>query len=153
MATASQSFNKFFAGLLTGAYGDLSSVLLKVILVDNTLDMTTATTGGADAYDFYSDIVTDTCELTTTGGYTVGGATLATVTVTQDDTQDRGTLDAADLTWAAATLTARGCILFYDTTVAATSPLMVYHDFGADKTVTGTDFIIQWHADGILYIG
>lgn len=149
MATASQFYNQWFAGKLRAEYTDLETAsAIKVALVTSSYDMATATTGGADADNGYADIDN---EVTGTG-YTGGGAVLPNVSVTQDDTNDRGSLDAEDLTWSTGTFTARGCILYND---AATSPvadaLICYIDFGADKTVSAADFTIQWHADGIFY--
>ena len=150
MATASKFYNKFFEAALKSALADLSSagVTVRVALVTSSYDMATATTGGADAHNFYSNL---TNEVTGTG-YTAGGAALASKTVTKDTTNDRGTFDAADLTWTTATVTARGCVLYVDTGTPSTSPLICYIDFGADKTTTAADFTIQWSASGIFYL-
>ena len=86
-------------------------------------------------------------------GYTAGGATLASKTVTQDDTNDRGVFDAADVTWSDSTITARGAVLYKDTGTPSTSPVICYFDFGEDKISTDGDFTIQWNAAGIQYIG
>lgn len=115
---------------------------LKVALV-------TSTYTPAVTHNFFSDI---TNEVTGTG-YTAGGAALASVTVTQDDVNNRGVLDAADVTWASSTITARGAVLYKDTGTASTSPLIAYFDFTTDKSSSASDFTIQWHADGIYYIG
>jgi hypothetical protein len=102
----------------------------------------------ADAHEFKSDV---TSEVSGTG-YTAGGAALANKTITQDNTDDEGVFDADDAVWANSEITARGAVIYKDTGVATTSPLVCYIDFGADKTTYGTDFKIQWAAEGILNV-
>lgn len=79
-------------------------------------------------------------------GYTAGGAALASQAVSQDDVNDKAVLDAADVTWAESTITARHAIL-YDTTYDS---LIACWDFGSDKSSEANDFTIQWNASGIL---
>ena len=49
-------------------------------------------------------------------------------------------LDFADFTFSAATITARGALIYNDT--AAGDPAVAVLDFGADKTSTAGDFTI-----------
>jgi hypothetical protein len=121
---------------------DLANDTIKVMLV------TSGYTPDADSHEFKSDV---TSEVTGTG-YTAGGAALANKTVSQDDTDDEGVFDADDTVWADSSITARGAVLYKDTGVATTSPLIYYIDFGADKTTYGTEFKIQWNAEGILNV-
>lgn len=83
-------------------------------------------------------------------GYTAGGATLTSVTVTYTAATNTVMLDAADMAWNAATLTARYAVI-YDATPAtdATRPLIAYVDFGADSSASGAPFTITWDAAGI----
>ena len=83
-------------------------------------------------------------------GYTAGGQALTTKAVTQDNTNDLGKFDADDVTWATATITARFAVIYKDTGTASTSPIVNIVDFGADRTSTGVDFVINWNANGIL---
>lgn len=83
-------------------------------------------------------------------GYTAGGGTLANTTVTVDDTNDLAKLDADDETWSSATITARGAVIYKDTGVDSTSPLVCYLDFTEDKVASEGDFTVQFNADGIL---
>jgi hypothetical protein len=71
------------------------------------------------------------------GGYTTGGNTL---TVSQVPTSSGTTafIDFADTTWSAATITARGALIYNSTDDTAVAAL----DFGADKTSTAGDFTI-----------
>ena len=96
------------------------------------------------AHIFKSDV---TNEITGTG-YTAGGVTLGSKTNTVATLATQ--LDAADASWTTATFTARYAIVYKDTGVAATSPVLGYVDFGADATATAGTFTIVWDATGIL---
>lgn len=63
------------------------------------------------------------------------------------------TFDAADTSWSTATITARYAII-YDSTpgTAATNPLIILVDFGADVSSTASTFQITWDAQGIAHI-
>jgi hypothetical protein len=78
-------------------------------------------------------------EVASGGGYTTGGNTL---TVSQIPTDGgSGTtayIDFADTTWSAATITARGALIYNSTDDTAVAAL----DFGSDKTSTAGDFTI-----------
>lgn len=121
---------------------DLSSDTIKVALVTSTY------TPSADNHDFFDDI---TNEVSGTG-YTAGGATLASKTTTQDNTDDEAVFDAADVTWTTSSIVARGAVIYKSTGVASTSPLIAYVDFGADKTSDGGTFQITWNSEGIFNI-
>lgn len=81
---------------------------------------------------------------------TMGRKTLASVTVTVDDTNDRVALDCADITWTAATGNAVSDLLICydpDTTGGTDADLipLTWHDWsitpdGSDVTATVTDF-------------
>ena len=97
----------------------------------------------------YKD-VSVTNEVTGTG-YTAGGAALASKTITYDATNNIIALDAADVTWAASTITARYAVI-YDDSPASNKPLLAYVDFGADQSSNNGNFTITWDAAGILKI-
>lgn len=122
---------------------DLDTDTIKVALV--TADYTPS----QDDHEYFDDV---TNEITGTG-YTAGGATLADITVTQDNTGNTAVVDAADSSWASASFTARAAVIYKDTGDAATSPLIKYVDFGANKTVANDTFVVIWDADGILTLG
>ena len=81
---------------------------------------------------------------------TMGRKTLASVTVTVDDTNDRVAIDCADITWTAATGNAVGALVICydpDTTTGTDADLipLTKHDLsltpdGSDVTVTVSDF-------------
>lgn len=105
-------------------------------------------------HDYVSDVVAN--ELTGTG-YTggFGGSgrkSLATKTLTLDDTNDRIVLDADDLTWSGINAgTAAAAILFRELTNDASSPLWAYLD-PANVVTNGGDVTLIWNAAGILRI-
>jgi len=81
-----------------------------------------------------------TNEVTGTG-YTAGGNTL-TISTNPTTSGTTAYLDFADTTWAAATITARGALIYKADGV--TDPAVAVLDFGADKTSTAGDFTIQF---------
>lgn len=72
-------------------------------------------------------------------GYTAGGNTL-TISTNPTTSGTTAYLDFADTTWAAATITARGALIYKADGV--TDPAVAVLDFGADKTSTAGDFSI-----------
>jgi hypothetical protein len=134
---ANAVYNSYKDGCIEGEIAFLTDTI-KVGLVTSTY------TVDIDSDTLWSDI---TNEVVGTG-YTAGGATLASKTSTQDNTNDRGVMDAADVTWSTSTVTARAAVVYE----SGTGYLIGYIDFAADKSSSASDFTIQWHADGILYI-
>jgi hypothetical protein len=122
---------------------DFDSDTIKVMLC------TSAYTPDQDAHQYKSSV---TNEVTGTG-YTAGGATLTSPTVTYNAGTNTLTLDGADTSWASSTITARYAVI-YDATPAsdATRPLIAYTDFGSDVTSTAGSFAITWDAAGICSI-
>jgi hypothetical protein len=77
--------------------------------------------------------------------YTAGGNTLTNVTPTTSSTT--ALTDFADTTWSSSTITARGALIYNSSTTAGTADrAVVVLDFGADKTSTSGDFVIQFPA-------
>ena len=101
----------------------------KLALYDNTASFTAATT----AY-------TATNEVANSGSYSAGGGTLTNVTPTTSGTT--ALTDFADLEFTAATITARGALIYNSS--AAGNPTVAVLDFGADKTSTTGTFTIQF---------
>ena len=132
-------WNAFKANIMNGGI-DLDTDDIKVALVTSTFSP------NQDTEEDFADV---TNEVTGTG-YTADGASLANDAVTQDNTDNEGVYDADDVTWSSSTITARGAVVYYDSTVAATSLLICYLDFGSDQTSTAGDFTIAWNAEGIL---
>jgi hypothetical protein len=141
---ASLVFNSAKVFLSDGGTIDWVNDDVKVMLV------TSSYTPNKDTHDFRDDV---TNEVSGTG-YTAGGMALANKAHTQDDSNDRAVYDADDLVWSTATITARAAVLYKSRGGASSADeLIAYIDFLADKTSTAADFTIQWHADGIFYLG
>ena len=134
-------YNSFFTDLSKGKI-DLDTDTFKLMLVTSAYTPT-------KTHAKRSDI---TNEVTGTG-YTAGGATLANVTVTQDNTNDLAKFDADDVSWANSTITARGAVLYKARGGAASADELVkYFDFGSDQSSVGAAFTVQFNANGILQV-
>ena len=129
---ASGIYSRFKANLMNKVV-DLEADTIKVTLYDNSHSFTAADT----------DYTTNN-ELATTGGYTQGGATLASKAVTEAATTK---WDAADTAWTSATFTAYHAVI-YDST--AGNDLIASIDFGGAKVVAAGTFTIQWDANGLI---
>lgn len=129
--------------LVTGAV-DLDTDTFK-------LSLHTATySPNQDTHDFFDDA---TNELATASGYTAGGVTLATPTVTYDATSQQVRFDFGDPTW---TFTASvswryGVIRKARGGGAAADELLAYLDWGATQTVSSA-YTLQLDPAGLLYI-
>jgi len=105
-----------------------SSDNIKVILVDTALYTVNLTT------DQFLSII-------------AGGAIVATSSNLSGKTSTFGVADASDVTFTAVSgATVEACVIYKDTGVAATSPLIAYIDTATGLPVTpgGGDIIIQW---------
>lgn len=107
-----------------------------------------------DTHEFFSSA---TNELAGGSGYTAGGATLASKTVTYDSATNKVVFDAADVTWTASGGNIgpfRYGVIYKDTGTGSTSPLIAYVDFASDQTITtGNTGTIVWDAtDGVFKI-
>jgi len=109
---------------------------------------TSSYTPDQDNHTFFSDI---TNEITGTG-YTAGGSQLTTPAKTYTGATNVVMLDADDVAWSNASITARYAIVYKSTGVAGTSQLMGYVDFGQDITSTAATFTISWDSAGIFTI-
>lgn len=136
---ANAVYNIFKSEVMKGSF-DLVNDTIKVALV------TSSYTPDIDSHEDFADV---TNEVSGTG-YTAGGATLASTSVTKDTTDDEGVFDAENVTWSSSTITARGAVVYKSTGVAGTSQLICYVDFGEDKSSSNGDFTIQWNSEGIL---
>lgn len=120
--------------------------------IDDTIKAmatTSAYTPDQDVHDYKDDVTNEAAGT----GYTAGGATLGTKTLTYTAGTNVIMLDAADVVWSAATLTARTIVVYDDTPATnATKPLLVYQQSDADISSTDGDFTVQWNASGIATI-
>lgn len=89
----------------------------------------------------YSDMTGNSDEASGVG-YTAGGNTLTNVTPTSSGTT--AYTDFADTTWASATITASGALIYNS---SASNKSVAVLDFGGDKTSTAGDFTIIFPTD------
>jgi len=124
---------------------DWDTDTIKVMLVDSTVTPLAAT------HDFIDDL--DTNEVTGTN-YTAGGATIASLAVTE--ASGIATVDGADVTWsqhASGFTDARFAVIYKDTGTPATSLIVGFIDFTSDKGNVNGDLTVQWNASGIFTQG
>lgn len=141
MAVTAKLYGSFPAKLANKEI-DFDTDTIKVALCTSTY------VPNQDTHAYFSDI---TNEVVGTG-YTAGGATLASKTVTYTAASNTQTFDAADVAWASSTITARYAVIYESTGTAGTSALIGYVDFGADVSTTSGAFTITWDAAGIFTI-
>ena len=136
-------YNNFKHQVMEGEFDLLNDTLKMILVSGHTPDI--------DSHTQYSDVSGD--EYGTASGYTAGGATLASVTVTVDNANDRGVFAAADLTWsslgALSPATPSDCILYDDT--HASDLLIAYWELGTTAT-NGGDYTLQFGANGIILL-
>lgn len=130
-------YNDFKEKLMLAVH-DMDTHAFKVILVaSHTPDI--------DSHDQYADVSAD--EYGSGDGYTAGGEALGSLSVTQDNTNDRALWDAGDVTWsslgALSPATPSHAIIYNDT--PAGDPLVAYMEIGSTAT-NGGNYTIQWSA-------
>ena len=105
-----------------------------------------------------ADLVTDTAygvgawasnEVANGSGYTTGGVAL-TGTTWLSTGAGVVVWDATDSSWAASTITARGCLIYAD--ALAGNNAIAALTFGADIVSTAGTFLITWAAGGIFSV-
>ena len=124
-----------FAKSLAEKQIDFDTDVIKVALFTNSH------TPNQDADTLYSGL---TNEVANGNGYTTGGATLASASITK--TANVTKLDGENVTWSSSTITARYAVI-YD---SGNSELIAYVDFGEDFSSSNSDFTITWNASGIV---
>ena len=133
MAISQAMVTSFKVGVLDGTFDFSSgtSQVFKIALFTSsaTLDATTT------AYSATNEVVGT--------NYVAGGNTL-TISQVPTSTGTTAFLDFADTTWANATITARGALVYLAN--GGTNPAVAVLDFGSDKTSTAGDFTIVFPA-------
>lgn len=80
---------------------------------------------------------------------------LTTEAVNKDDGNDRAEFDADDVTWTAlgaGTRSIQGILVYKHVTNDADSVPIAWLEFSSVKTPDGSDFTVQWDAEGILQL-
>ena len=127
MAITTAMCSSFKEELLKGVH-DFENDTFKMALYTSSATLDASTT----AYTVTNEV--------SGAGYTAGGQDLDSPTVTLSGTT--AFVDFADETWTTATITARGALIYNST--AAGNPAVAVFDFGADKTSTAGDFVVQF---------
>jgi len=133
--------NHFKAGLLGGLY-DLDTDTIKVALLNGySFD--------PDNNHGYSNFSANEI---TGAGYTAGGITLGTLTITTNDTGNYAKWDAGDVTWTSLATATISMAAIYDTTVTTpiTSPIIAKVEIGTNSN--GGNYTISWNAGGIAQL-
>ena len=131
MAITQAMCTSFKVGILGGDF-DFSSgtaQVFKIALYTSSATLDAATT----AYSVTNEVAGT--------GYSAGGNTL-TISTNPTSSGTTAFLDFADTTWSAATITARGALIYLAN--GGTNPAVAVLDFGSDKTSTAGDFTIQF---------
>ncbi len=134
MAITTAMCNSFKQELLGGVH-DLDTNTLKIALIKAS---PTGTYGAATTN--YSNVTGNSDEATGTN-YTTGGNTLAGATISLDSST--AIIDFTDTTWASATVSADGCIIY---NTSQSNKAIATIDFGGTKTSTNGDFVVQFPA-------
>lgn len=141
--TKYSQFNKAILSVLNNPAGST----LKLALVGSGYTFSAAHTDWSTSVESY--------EITGTG-YTAGGQALANLAL--NGHVDNATivdgdfwLDADDVLWSAATLTARRGIL-YNATTGELLASILFDDTPADISVTDMDMLVQWSELGLLQL-
>ena len=131
--TGNYMCTSFKKELMTATHNFTNSTgnTFKIALYDNSASFTAATT----AYTASNEI--------TGTAYVAGGGALTNVTPTSSSTT--GYTDFDDFTWSTATITARGALIYNDTSSGDSSVVVL--DFLSDKTSTAGDFKIVFPTD------
>lgn len=138
--------SKVYGNAIKAAFNkevDWDSDTIRVML------LTSAYTPNQDGHDYVDDVRAN--EVAATGGYTTGGAALTSKTATYDAATNTVKFDAADVTWAASTITARYAVVYNDSGATdATKALIAYFDFTTDRASSNGEFTVRWGADGVF---
>lgn len=134
------------------AYGQLPLHLWKKLIdwVNDDIRCrlhTSSYTPDQDTHDFVNDLSAEIAD----AGYTAGGQTLTSKTLTYDAPTNTTTLDCADPTWTTVSFTVRTAT-FADQTPGtdATRPLICYQQDSANVVSTNGNFVVQINAGGLL---
>jgi hypothetical protein len=145
MAVTAHVFPQWELGAATKLQNLAATDTLKVAL-SNAAGPVGLATSGVQAAKLFTDWTTNVAAEISGTGYTAGGATLASQTVTVSGNVTTWT--TANASWTSATFTANQAI-FYDSS-AGTVQLICFWDFGGAITVTASTFTLTVSGSGLL---
>ena len=98
-----------------------------------------------DTQEYFDDL---SGEVPNGDGYIPGGVTLTNKTITYNPADNSVTIDADDVVWTDASISARYAVI-YDNTPTTNKPLIAYIDFGSTMSSTNANFSLVFADDGI----
>lgn len=146
MAAGAVTYFNMAKGYTQKGLFDLVGDTVKVALVTSSQSFTVDFVGTSTDCR-YSDL---TAEVPNGSGYTTGGFTLGSKTVTVSNANDNSVWDAADISGPGSSYTFKW-LIFYDDT-SANKNLIAFCDAdtgGGSITVTGATLAIAWNASGM----
>lgn len=102
-------------------------------------------TPNQDTQEYFDDL---SGEVPNGDGYTTGGVTLTNKSITYNPADNTVTIDADDVVWTDASISARYAVI-YDNTPTTNKPLIAYIDFENTMSSTNANFSLVFAADGI----
>lgn len=142
MAVTNRMYGKFYDSMAR-ALVNWPSHSIKGLLV------TSAYAFNQDTHQYKDVSITN--ELAAGGGYSAGGLVIPTPGLSYDAANHRVNFTGGNISWASATLTARGLVV-YDDTPATNKPLVNFVDFGQDLSPVNGTLSVTWDAAGIAYV-
>lgn len=147
--TLEDMYNRFFERLQNGTITNNledGTVDVNVALLD---DSYTPNLGGHASFaDVSADEITNTTA--NDSGYTQGGATLTSKSITVDTTNRVVDFDADDVTFTNSTIDARYVVVYHaDPADEVDQDLIALIDLEEIKSSENADFTIEWSANGI----
>lgn len=138
-------YNNFKERVMEGAFNLTADTIMMSLVAGYTPDIDTHTAWNTTS-------APGSLEFAATGNYTA--ATLASLAVTQDNTNDRGVFDAADVTWSSLNLGASSAspshaVLWKDH-ATATDELICYWE--VTTASNGGNYTLQFNTAGIITI-
>ena len=107
---------------------------------------TSAYTPNQATHDYFNDVTNETSGT----GYTAGGATLGTKSVTLSTLTYN--FDAADVVLGSSSFTGRVLVVYKSTGTASTSPLICYCTLSGDETSVSGNWSVVFDVNGIFGI-
>ena len=136
------TFTAFNEGKVELAKGNINFATdtIKVALLES------AYTPDIDTQSNFSDISANESSGT---NYTAGGNTVANITVTKDNANDRAVIGGDNVTFTDVSISYQYMVLYKDTGTASTSTLIGYADRGSSITISADDVQVNFDAVGI----
>lgn len=136
-------YNYFKKAVLNGSFNCAGTPTLYFMLVGSGY------TPDGDTHAYRASVTNEIAG----SGYPAGGFALSTPTVTTNNTDNTGVLDAADISIQNITFgtNAQAAVIYGSSGLgAASDPLVAYIDFTTGQAVTAGTFQITWASGGIL---